>query len=1005
MNVPGSSSDHEISESLSRLCNAACDRFEAAWKAVASGKPRPLLEQFLPDISDLERKVILRELILLDAYYRRSAGETCTVADYLLLFPGLDPGWLAEALKTGAAGKPVLSTAAGTGSAGSGSVADFPTLDPRSYPPAGPPPSQRYTREHLHARGGIGQVWVARDLSIGRQVALKELRPDRAGKADLRARFLTEARVTGQLEHPGIVPVYEVAWNPEEGEPFYTMRLVKGRTLRETAADYHCKRQQGQARALDLRGLLDVFVSVCNVVAYTHSRGVLHRDLKGQNVVLGDYGEVFLLDWGLAKVVGTSEQPLGALGTAPRDLMKAPAAECATLASTDAPAKEEEGLRQLTVEGQVLGTPGYMAPEQAAGQPERIDERTDVYGLGAILYEILTGQAPFSGPDVRTVLTRVQHDAPAPPHAMNRTVDAALEAICLKALHKLPQERFASAQELAQEVRRFLAGEPVSCYPDPWTVRLRRWMGRHRTLVTGTAAAGVVAVLCLAVATLLLKTANDRERASRLEAEDTLRLAQQIVDSYLVQVSNDPRLKGLGMEKLRRDFLLQAKDIYEQFVRREGGTSGLQLQRAQALHGLGLIETEIGERGNGRQLYEEALAVVQGRALDRATGPGREDLQARVARDLAVWHDEAQHPEMARAYFDQALEIHRRLAADPDAPPASHYQLALTLHQFGRFHVFVAGSPGEGKALIELAMRELRPLTDVEDPMPEHQSTLARCYMDLSSAYRRLGQEQEIEPMLQACLKVLKRLNALHPDVPVYQHDYGNVLMALATQQALSPVAEQAKRAAASFREALPVFERLAYYHPDVPLYAEKCAIIWLQLARQSLARNELVEAKEALDKGQALLENFAKESRGNADYPQLLIQLRPLEGAWHAQMGNHVRAAQILDKQRAELAQGHYPKYLRGMVSYSIACYYCRAAEAARADPKLAPAARAAACDHYLTFAVKTFQEAHHAGCYEKTLLVPSFKTDKDLMLLQPRPDFQNWLKGLEAEVAASSR
>jgi serine/threonine protein kinase len=396
--------DRENSESLNRLCNAVCDHFEAVWQAVAAGAPRPLLAHFLTNLSEPDRSFILRELIALDVYYRRIAGDTCTLADYLQPFAWLDPTWLADALEASAVANPVQTTTEGTASPGTGSVADPAVAKSGSTPPAAASPEERYIRERLHATGGIGQVWVARDQSIGRQVALKELRPDRVGNADLRTHFLTEARITGKLEHPGIVPVYEVAWNPADGQPFYAMRFIKGATRCQAAADYHQKRRQGQARPLDLRGLLDVFVSVCNVVAYAHSRGVLHRDLKGQNVVLGNYGEVFVLDWGLAKVVGTAARPAAAAAEPPGDLVPAAAQGGVTHVFPDIHFHPESPSPQVTVEGQVLGTPGYMAPEQAAGQPEQVDERTDVYGLGAILYEILTGQAPFLGKDVATIL-------------------------------------------------------------------------------------------------------------------------------------------------------------------------------------------------------------------------------------------------------------------------------------------------------------------------------------------------------------------------------------------------------------------------------------------------------------------------------------------------------------------------------------------------------------------------------------------------------------------------
>jgi serine/threonine protein kinase len=293
----------------------------------------------------------------------------------------------------------------------------------------------RYARAHLHATGGIGRIWVARDSQLGRDVALKELRPERAGNAALVERFLREAQITGQLEHPGIIPVYELSRRSDDDQPFYTMRWIKGRTLTEAVRDYHEERQRGHADSLKLLSLLNAFVTVCNTVAYAHSRGVIHRDLKGQNVVLGDYGEVIVLDWGLAKLVGHAETEPDA----------APVA-------CDA---QGSGMADLTVDGQALGTPSYMAPEQAAGRVDLVDRRTDIYGLGAILYEILTGRPPFTGPDIIDVLRRVQEEQPIPPLRLNPEVPPALEIVCLQALAKKRADRYALAGELAQQVQQW----------------------------------------------------------------------------------------------------------------------------------------------------------------------------------------------------------------------------------------------------------------------------------------------------------------------------------------------------------------------------------------------------------------------------------------------------------------------------------------------------------------------------------------------------------------------
>ncbi len=210
------------------------------------------------------------------------------------------------------------------------------------------------------------------------------------------------------------------------------MRFVQGRTLSAAARAFHDNRSAGRSDALELPGLLNAFVTVCNAVAYAHARGVIHRDLKGPNVILGDFGEVVVLDWGLAKLVGRPES------TAP-----APAVILG----------DGEADGGFTLQGEALGTPAYMAPEQSAGRLDLIDRRTDVYGLGAILYEILTGAAPFAGGSTDEVLRKVREEAPTPPRRLWPEVPPALEALCLRALAKRPEDRPAAAADLAHEVQ------------------------------------------------------------------------------------------------------------------------------------------------------------------------------------------------------------------------------------------------------------------------------------------------------------------------------------------------------------------------------------------------------------------------------------------------------------------------------------------------------------------------------------------------------------------------
>jgi PAS domain S-box-containing protein len=293
--------------------------------------------------------------------------------------------------------------------------------------------SKRYLLRAMHGLGGIGRVWRAWDSHMEREVAVKELLPERTRDPRVARRFLREARLTGQLEHPGIVPVHELSRLADTQGAFYTMRLVRGRTLSEAVNTYHRNRAEGKSEPLELISLLTAFVAVCNTIAYAHSRGVIHRDLKGDNIILGDFGEVIVLDWGLAKRVDRAEDEGG--GCVLADLMQADA--------------------ERTMQGQVIGTPAFMAPEQAAGRLDLVGPLTDIYGLGAILYVILTGQAPFSGSNTIEILRSVQRSLLKPPHELWPEVPAGLEAVCLRAMAKDPAGRYPSAAEVGQEVQRW----------------------------------------------------------------------------------------------------------------------------------------------------------------------------------------------------------------------------------------------------------------------------------------------------------------------------------------------------------------------------------------------------------------------------------------------------------------------------------------------------------------------------------------------------------------------
>jgi tetratricopeptide (TPR) repeat protein len=360
-----------------------------------------------------------------------------------------------------------------------------------------PPVLGRYRLKRFHARGGMGEILVAEDTVIGRTVALKRMLTNRPDQV---YRFRVEAQVTGQLEHPGIAPVHELAAD-EHGRPYYVMKFVRGETLKKVIEKFHSAKHDAGAREIEQSRLLQMMISLCQTVAYAHSRGVLHRDLKPDNVMLGPFGETILLDWGIARVIGSDSSD--AESDEPR------------YARVDAP---EAGTE--TVEGAITGTPAYMPPEVAAGLNREVDFRSDVFLLGAILYEIITGKQPRSAKSLQELLHKAQFEQPAAARTIDPMITRTLEAICLKATALDKLARYQTALELADDLQRYIAGEPVTAYPEGPLERAWRWARRHRVALTRA----VAAVVLLGLGTFAAVKVRQAERiATRLRKNDQAR--------------------------------------------------------------------------------------------------------------------------------------------------------------------------------------------------------------------------------------------------------------------------------------------------------------------------------------------------------------------------------------------------------------------------------------------------------------------------------------------------
>ncbi len=373
-------------------------------------------------------------------------------------------------------------------------------------------PSERYVLREEIGRGGMGVVFRALDQTLRREVAVKVIAQRLGDRPEVLSRFVREAQATGQLQHPGIVPIYDIAKDPG-GRVFFAMKLVQGRTLAEVFRDA----QRGQGPTLFR--LLEIFVDIVRSVAFAHGRGVIHRDLKPGNVMIGDFGEVQVMDWGLAKLFS---EPCG-----PQWVSHAPA---------------EDGLTQG---GSLLGTPAYMAPEQAADS-RAATASSDIFSLGSILYELLVGEALFEGCSRAQILSQLRTGSPPLPDRFPRGVARELQAVCRKALARAPEERYATAEELAEDVQAHIEGRPVRAAPQGIFGRLSKAARRNpRTSLTFMVLLGLLSIISLGGFGALSAALGDRNEALRgyRSLSDLKRLA--MLDAWESGARQDPDSLGL----------------------------------------------------------------------------------------------------------------------------------------------------------------------------------------------------------------------------------------------------------------------------------------------------------------------------------------------------------------------------------------------------------------------------------------------------------------------------
>jgi serine/threonine-protein kinase len=875
---------------------------------------------------------------------------------------------------------------------------------------AGTPTSSglRFRVLRPHARGGLGEVFVARDEELHREVALKEIQA-RHDDPHSRSRFLLEAEVTGGLEHPGVVPVYGLGCHAD-GRPFYAMRLIKGDSLQDAIRAFHAADRPGRdagERRLALRQLLGRFVAVCNAVAYAHSRGVLHRDLKPGNVMLGPYGETLVVDWGLAKVVG---RQAGGDGASEATLRPASA----------------EGSAPTQV-GAAVGTPAYMSPEQAAGKIEELGPASDVYSLGATLYCLLTGKSPVEGQDAGEILRRVQRGDFAPPRAAKPGVPAALGAVCLKAMAQRPEGRYGTARALADDIEHWLADEPVSAQRERWPARLARWGRRHRPLVAAGAALLVTAVAALAVGLVVVNQERQRTEQALARESQARQRARAALDEMSSQVIADWLARKDKLEPAQRKFLEKALAYYQDFAEESGQTQEARAGVADAHRRVGGIREKLGQHAEAEAAYRRALELYAGLP---DLPPYRRALAA-TNTNLGLLLLDTGRLKDAELAFREALDIQQRLAADFPTVPEYRQELARTHLNLGRL-LLDTGRPPEADAADRAALdlfkalaaefpavpeyrRELAAiqtnlgllllntgrLKDAEGAfrdaltlqeslaadfpaVPQYRQELARTHNNLGMLLAQTGRLGDSEAANRAAVDLFKALAAEFPAVPEYRHELA------ATQANLClPLmnAGRRKEAEAALRDARDIQKGLAADFPAVPLYQAELANTMEGLAELALARKDTAAARRLLEEARPHLQRALDANPRQPYFRGAFCENRQLLAKVLLELGEHAGAAEAA----ADLARVAYEP---AGDAFKAAGFLSRCIPLAAKDTQLPEARRMELAKSYGDRALAALRQAVARGYKDADHL----KKDKDLDPLRGRDDFQKLLAELEA-------
>ena len=751
----------------------------------------------------------------------------------------------------------------------------------------------RFTVLRLHQRGGLGRVSIALDEELHREIALKEILPAHADHEENRIRFVREAEITGALEHPGVVPVYSLG-QFADGRPYYAMRFIRGMNLQMAIEDYHREADGTAESQIKFRGLVAKIIHVCQTMEYAHSRGVIHRDIKPGNIMLGDYGETLVVDWGLAKTLDEDSFAT--------DVTTAPPVQASKRASSTS-----------TQVGRVVGTPSYMSPEQAAGRLDALGPASDIYSLGATLYQVLAGKVPFKGREDE-VLGNVQLGRFRRPREMNPRASKPLEAICLKAMARMPEDRYQSAMEMADDLERFMADEQVKAYSEPLFGKLWRWTRNHKAIVISSAAALAVAVTVLSVGMVWVTRAYESEKLEKRRAERNFllateqrelaelnfKLARNAVQDYFVTISEERILKQHGMQDLRNSLLQQALDYYQQFLDQRGEDPSLKREVAEAHYLAGRIIQTI---DSPEKAMDHFLAArdMQAQLLTEDA----EDLEAvaEVGNSLnAIGEAYLRQGDFEKALesFQESSRFRTNLAeAQPEDSEAAR-TLANSFMNIGIVNRYQGELESAVQAMQRAQMVRVSQLDKMETADPKLQRDLGMGYFNLATVRQDLGENSPAEAQFLQAAKVFDELQQVQPN----NVDFNR--LAAACQRMLGDLLRDADadKAIAYYEKSRQQLESARRNNPKLVDLAADLSGVYLNLGDLLVANEKLGEATQVLDKSIEVLSELSEEMPDVPWYRLDLGRAQREAGELLGQAGRREEALVRLESSRATLSQ-----------------------------------------------------------------------------------------------------